>query len=191
MRKKLLTLILLLAPLACLAGVPEGKPRQQVRLGWGDMLFETLAFHPTTSLTGNKTSNFGYTGHIFGEYQYRLNKTISIGGQIDFEGIFWKENGNPVNNFNLIVMPNVRFIYFEKGLFTLYSGVGLGLLTAFDNAGGAEVAPAFNLNFFSVQVGKGHWSGTLELGMLNALRNPNRVYMVASRMLSVSVNYAW
>ena len=191
MRKKLLTLLLLCSSLACFAGVPEGKPRQQVRLGWGDMFFETLAFHPNKSLTGDVTSDFGYTGHIFAEYQYRLNKTISVGGQIDFEGIFWKANGAPVNNYNLIVMPNVRFIYFEKGLFTLYSGVGAGLITAFDNAGVVECAPAFNLNFISMQVGKGHWSGTLELGMLNALLNPNKVYMVASRMLSVSVNYSW
>ena len=191
MKHRILTIILLLTPLLCVAGVPHEANRNQVRIGWGDMLFETLSFHPTSNLQGVVTSDYGYTGHIFGEYQRRLGKTLSVGAQLGFEGIFWKEKGAQVNNFNLALMPTVRFIYYEKGLFTLYSSLGAGLLTAFDNGGTVEFAPAFNLNFFSVQVGKGAWSGTLELGMLNALQNPNKVYMVASRMLSVSLNYAF
>ena len=189
--KRALILLLLSIPLAAFAGVPEGASRHQVRLGWGDMLFETLVFHPGTTLGDVQKTDFGFTGHIFGEYRYRLNKTISVGAQVDFEGIFWKENGAPVNNYNLIAMPTVRFIYFERPWVSLYSGIGFGAIVAFDNAGGREFAPAGDLNFLSVQVGKGHWSGTLSLGFLNAIKNANRVYMVGSRLLSVSINYSW
>jgi hypothetical protein len=191
MKRRILTLLILLTPLLAMAGEPKGAPRSQVRLGWGDMLFETLAFHPGTGLDGNVRSNFGYTGHIFSEYSYRLSKLISVGGELDFEGIFWQENGKPLNNYNLIAMPTIRFTYFEREWVSFYSGFGFGAVMAFDSAGNREFALAGNLNFFSVQVGKGPWSGTFSLGALNAIKNANRVYMVGSRLFSISLNYAW
>ena len=189
--KRLLSLLLLCIPLAAFAGVPEGTSRHQVRIGWGDMLFESLVFHPGTSLSEVQKTDFAFTGHIFGEYQYRLSKAISLGAQVDFEGIFWKEDGAPVNNYNLIAMPTLRVIYLERPWFSLYSSVGFGAILAFDNAGGKEFAPAGNLNLISFQVGKGHWSGTFGIGALNAIKNANRVYMVGSRLFSISLNYSW
>ena len=182
--------MLLCIPMLALAGVPEGKPRHQVSIGWGDMLFETLVFHPGT-LDKVPRTDYGYTGHIFGEYSYRLNKVVCLGAQLDFEGIFWKEGGAPVNNYNLIALPTIRFIYFERPWVSFYSSVGLGGIMAFDNSGAKEFAPAGNMNFFSVQVGNGHWSGTFSLGALTAVKNANSVYMVGSRIFSLSLNYAW
>ena len=88
-------------------------------------------------------------------------------------------------------MPTVRFDYFNKEYVGLYSGLGAGLLTAFDNAVGLQLAPAFNLNFIGVQVGHGHWYGSAELGFMVALTGANTIYMAGSRLVSFSLIYRW
>ena len=199
--KKILILILLAATMPLTAGA-QSVARHQVRAGWGDMLFETLAFHPGRSTTGNRTSDFGYTGHIFGEYSYRFTDVVSVGFQVDFQGIFWMEtpcdiNRDPIGpstqsrNYDLCLLPNVQFTYMRKEWVELYSGVGLGLMLAFDNAHNLEAAPALNLNLFGARFGHGNWWGAVELGGLSALRNANAIYMFGSRIISVSVGYRW
>ncbi|MBQ9411223.1 MAG: hypothetical protein IJU21_06400 [Bacteroidales bacterium] len=210
--KKLFSISLLACiSIVCLAGKPP--TRHSVRIGWGDMLFETLAFHPSARDTFNPEAlpddfrskgNFGhaYTGHIFADYMYSFTDVVSAGVQTDFEGIFWKEGqrdasgavvGDPtqVNNFNLCILPAVRFTYFRSEWVDIYSGLSLGLLMAFDNRNQFELAPTFNLNLVGVRVGRGHWNGTAEIGLLNALKSANDVYMFGSRLFSVGVNYIW
>lgn len=194
--KKLITIIAAVSLCAiCMAAPPQ--TRHNVRLGWGDMLFETLVFHPTASPLngGNGRFDNSYTGHIFADYMYSLTSVVSVGMQADFEGIFWKEGAaegvKKVNNYNLSMLPSVRFTFFRSEWVNLYSGVSLGLLMAFDNQNHFEAAPAFNLNLFGVKVGKGHWGGFFELGALNALTGGNSIYMLGSRLMSVGVNYTW
>lgn len=195
------------------AAQPE-KPRQQFRLGWGDMMFEAFAFHASTpgtfptpeALPANyvmpEKFDYSYTGHIFAEYLYRFTQVVSVGFQADIEGIFWKEGSfdryhnltepsRKVNNWDLVLMPTVRFTYFEKPIVRLYSGLGTGVLFALDNQGDSKVAPAFNLNWIGVEVGKGHWGGTAELGMLNALTGAYTIYLSGARTISFSVYYKW
>ena len=196
----------------CMAATPPSS-RHSVRLGWGDMLFETLAFHPSApeqyspsllpeNYRSTRTSDYRYTGHIFGEYMYSLTDVTSVGIQADFEGIFWKEgtydrNRNAVNgvrnvdNYNLTLLPTVRFTYFRRDWVSLYSGVSVGLLMAFDNQHQFELAPALLLNPIGARFGKGNWGGFVELGGLNALKGANDIYMFASRLVSVGVNYIW
>ena len=175
--KKYIVLLLLsfitLTP--CLAQNPH-----QVRIGWGDMLFESLVFRQAAPALGGK----GFTGHIFAEYQYSVSKVVSVGGQLDFEGIFAAD----MNNYDITVMPTVRFTYLRRPWVELYSGLGAGLLCALDNQDGAEFAPAVNINLFGVQVGKGPISASVELGALNSMFK-SRVYMLGSRLVSVSLNY--
>ena len=202
--KKLLAILLLGTSLLCRAAGPGNAPqtRHQLRLGWGDMLFETMAFHAGYAQNGTRTSDFGYTGHCFAEYRYSFTKVVSVGIQADMEGIFWKETpcdamrtpvGDPVSsrNYNATLLPNVRFTFLDTPWVDLYAGLGIGALFAFDNRKQFETAPAVNLNLLGVQVGKGPWSGSLELGALTALKNDNKVYMVGSRLVSVSINYSW
>ena len=87
--KKLVSILLLAVAVPLGAANPH-----QVRIGWGDMLFETLAFHAGYGSDGLRKSNFGYTGHIFAEYRYRLTPVVGLAAKTDFEGIFWKETGN-------------------------------------------------------------------------------------------------
>ena len=210
--KKLILSISLLACLQIVAAAGNPPTRHSVRLGWGDMLFETLAFHASAPGTFDSASlpagfrstgtfGHGYTGHIFADYMYSFTDVVSAGIQTDFEGIFWKKGvrdasgtlvGEPtkVNNYNLCILPSVRFTYFRSEWVDIYSGLSIGLL-AFDNQKQFELAPAFNLNLVGVKVGKGQWSGTAEIGLLNALKGANDVYMFASRLFSVGVNYTW
>ena len=210
--KKLITVaIAACLPLLCLAGNPP--TRHNVRVGWGDMLFETLVFHPSGRDTYNPDAlpasfrsqgryDYGYTGHIFADYLYSFTDIVSAGIQTDFEGIFWKEAsrdaaGNvvsdpvKVNNYNLCILPTVRLTYFRSEWVDIYSGLSVGLLMAFDNQKQFELSPAFNLNLVGVRVGQGHWGGTAEIGLLNALKGANDIYMFGSRIFSVGVNYTW
>ena len=85
---------LLLLVLPCSAQTP---PRHEVRLGWGDMLFETMVFHASsthaypagkpTDYLYKENRDYGYTGHFFAEYRYHFSKLFSLGLQADFEGI--------------------------------------------------------------------------------------------------------
>jgi len=206
-------LIISLLAFSVALGAQE-RSRHQVRLGWGDPLFETLAFHSSlkgeyassaslpTGFTREETFSYGYTGHIFGEYLYRCSKVVSVGVQMDFESIFWKKGtfdaghnmigeATPVRNFDVDIIPTVRFTYLDTPWVRLYSGIGLGILLGFDNAGGFGAAPALNLNFLGAEVGKGPWGGALELGMLNAMKDSHHIYQLGSRLFSVSVYYKW
>lgn len=198
--RRILFVALLCLGVVCQAREPAKKaprqpvqgPRHQVSLGWGDMLFETLAFHPSqTPMDPNARTKYGYTGHLFADYSFRWTRRVSVGAQLDFQGIFWSEKSFRSRNFDLTLLPTARFFWMDKPMVRLYSGLGAGLLMAFDNARHFELAPAVNLNFLSVQIGKGPWCGTVEWGMLSALTNFNNIYMLGSRILSFSVNYRW
>lgn len=186
--------------------------RHEVRVGWGDMMFETVAFHDSPSHNWANTDvisdkylttdlvDHRYTGHIFADYHYNVLKWLAVGGQIDFEGIFWKEvtygknhiqvgEAKDVKNYNVVLMPTVRFTYFHSQWVNLYSGLGIGLNIACDNSNQREAAIAFNINLLSVSVGNEHWFGAVEFGLLNSLKNTNNIYMIGSRILSASVGY--
>ncbi|MBQ9194566.1 MAG: hypothetical protein IJ753_02555 [Bacteroidales bacterium] len=192
--KRLFITLLLGTVLLCQAAAQNTSlKRHQVRIGWGDMLFETLAFHAggSRSSATSQTRDYRYTGHIFADYRYSLNKLISLGVQTDFQGIFWKEGTAPSNNYDLSILPTIRFTYFRSEWVELYSGAAIGLLLAFDNARHWEAAPVICLNPFGVQFGKGAWTGSVELSPLTALNGANKVYMLGSRIFSLSVNYRW
>lgn len=219
MRKLSTIVITLLLATVCLptAFCQNDKPiehRHSFRIGWGDMLYETMAFRPKLigtwpnpgALPDNyshfETFDFGYTGHLFAEYQYRLTKVTSLGIQADVEGIFWKEGvfdkyhnlmlpAKSVRNWDLTLLATARFTYFDRPWVRLYSGLGVGALFAFDNDGGFGAAPAFNLNWIGVEVGEGQWGGSFELGGLSALANTRTIYQVFSRIFSVSFYYKW
>ena len=211
--RKLLTLLLLSVAVPALAAQPPAN-RHQFRIGWGDMLFETLAFHPSYEGTyGNpeslpadfrrsETFDYRYTGHFFAEYQYRITKVFSVGIQADAEGIFWKEGevdryhkslvpATLVKNWDVVVMPTFRFTYLEKPWVRLYSGLGIGALFAFDNSGGFQLAPALNLNLIGIEIGKGPWGGNIEIGSLNSLTDAYHVYLLDSRLISIGAYYKW
>ena len=153
------------------AVVSSGK--HEVRVGWGDMMFESVAFPDDPNhawadvekLPNNyvvtEECNHRYTGHIFADYHYNVLHWLAVGGQFDFEGIFWNEvtyskyhypvgEITDIRNYNIVLMPTVRFTYFHSQWVNLYSGIGFGMNIACDNSGRAEVAPAFFVRIFTL-----------------------------------------
>ncbi len=174
----------------------------EVRIGWGDMQFETAMYH-----ADHYSGNYRYTGHLFATYQYRFLPWLSAGLNFDYEHVLWQKSQKDVpftecpkelrtnaNFYNICLIPQVRFTYYWSKYVNLYSGIGVGLLIN----GGSELnfrgqktafAPVLELTALGVQVGDNHWFGTVELGGLNAASSLTDFYMLASRLFSVSVGY--
>lgn len=193
----ILLLLLLLFPSAAHALTKEQRIvlPHEIRLGWGDMLFETAMWNQTST-----ANNHRYTGHIFTEYQYHIKDWLSVGAQIDYEQVLWNtptatpDNSEQQYFFNLSLLPTVRFTYFFHEYVNLYSALSVGLNinsgTQTDYKGRQTAyAPAFALTLLGVSVGKDHWFGAIEIGALNALNDKQEIYMLGSRLFTISVGY--
>lgn len=177
------------------APVQQTFPRHEWRVGWGDMAYEKAAFY-------DNATNFDhrYIGHFFGEYQYGILPWLGVGMKVDWSNVLWNTNrGTSESFYNLCFMPEVRFSYFHGGLFTIYSGIGAGILIN----GGTETdylnrktvtAPVVDLTLVacSVQWGKGaasNWFTSVDLGGMLSLNNKKEVFMINSRILAISIGY--
>lgn len=162
-----------------------------VRLGWGDPMFETAVWYKS----GTK-SDYRYSGHVFGEFQYPLTGWLGVGFEADFSKVSWDGGMESRDYFtNLCLIPTVRFTYYRKGRVTMYGGLGYGLNinsgTEKDYKGRTTAcAPVLNLTAYGISVGFGHWFGAFELGGLNCLIGKQEIYMVGSRLLSLSIGYS-
>ena len=215
MRRHLL-LILLLLPF--LSGVAQAETRRErtlmpseLRIGWGDMLFETLMWHnPKSVITTMPASyrrtyaeNYRYHQHLFLEYQYRFNYWFGLGGMMDLGEVGWDQvtrDGtglelarDPGHYFyNLTIMPTVRFTYYHHDHVNLYSGLGLGMVInggTEQNVHGnrTELGAAINLTAFGVSANYKRFFMAVEVGGLYGLRNTNTIYMASSRILTASI----
>ena len=192
MRKLVLasaTLALLLIPLC--ASAQTSFPVNEVRVGWGDPMFETAAFY------NNSTKNdYRYSGHFFAEYQHNFLKWLGVGFETDFERVSWNvvKDGSRGNYYNLSFFPTVRFTYFRKGIVTMYSGLGVGLNfnggTETDYLGRKTIcAPLVDITAYAISLDFGNFCGTFEIGALNSVLGKNTIFMAGSRLLSLSIGY--
>lgn len=182
----------------------------QLRIGWGDQMFETLVWyhqpHPTIypeSYIGQYEEDFRYVQHWFAEYQYRAKYWFNVGAMVDYSGVLWdkvRRNGKgeeldreaDCSFHNIAIMLTMRFTYFHSKYVSLYSGLGAGMNI---NTGSevdyldrhTVVAPALNITALGMNVGNNRWFGAVEFGGLYSLANLNEVYMAGSRMFTVSV----
>ena len=209
------TLLLLLAgSVSAETTAARDSMRHEVRVAVGDMLFETLMWHndvhrnylgsPDRAYT--ERQHFCYTPHIGAEYQYRINRWLGVGALVDFQYTAWENrtynNLNQLtatsdeNFYNLTILPTVRFTYLHTEYVSLYSSLALGM----NINGGTEtdiygkktaVGAAFDIGALGITVGHGHWFGSAELGGMFALKNTATIYMLASRIVSVSVGYTF
>lgn len=174
----------------------------EIRLGYGDPLFETLVWHNSAAVDyGKGTENYRFTGHIMLEYQYRFNYWFSFGAQVDYQQVLWDETEYILGEkavypnhyfYDISLIPTMRFTYYHNYWVNLYSALGAGLLVN----GGTEVdikgrhvafAPVINGTLLGVSVGKEYFFGSLELGAMTSLLNANTIYMVGSRLITASV----
>lgn len=205
MRKKVIVASLILCSMLCSGSMyaldreKQISLRNEVRVGWGDMLYETAMYHTTWT-----TNNYRYTGHLFAEYQHWFKRWLSVGVQADYEQVWWdiapdKATGASGEKkeghfYNVSLLPTVRFTYFFHPYLNLYSSVYLGMTVN----GGTEqdmylrhtaVTPAWGFTLLGIKAGGEHVFGTLEIGGLNALTNKNLIYMLGSRVFTLSVGY--
>lgn len=210
--------IYLLLALCCLSmGVAaENKwdhinRRHEIRIGWGDQLFETLMWHKPTNITTTlpatwqKTyhENYSYNQHLWLEYQYRVTHWFSVGGMIDMSEVDWTDvvrngKGAEVSRqpghyfYNTVIMPTVRFTYFFHDNVNIYSGLGFGM----DINGGTEtnakgrytdVGAAINITVIGVSANYDRWFWMVDFGGMYALKNTNTIFMASSRIINVGL----
>ena len=182
----------------------------QLRIGWGDQLFESLVWynlpHSTIypeSYIGQYDEEYRYVQHWFAEYQYRVRYWFNVGAMVDYSGVLWDKvtrngKGEEVSrdkncNFhNIAIMVTTRFTYMHSKYVSLYSGLGAGLNI---NTGSeidyrnrkTALAPALSLTVLGVNVGNERWFAAAEFGGLYSLTSISEVYMAGSRMFTVSV----
>lgn len=184
--------------------------RSEIRVGWGDQGFETLAWHQkyvpyknlSPEVTLNYQDHYRYTQHWFVDYKYNVKDWLGIGAMLDVSGVIWddvlwkgdKEISRSPNHdfYNISIMPAVQFSYFRREYVSLHSGVAAGVNintgSEIDLSGRkTALAPSLYLNFFGVSAGYKWVFASVDLGAMVALEDMNRIYMLGSRLLSVSV----
>ena len=185
--------------------------RHEIRVGWGDQLFESLMWHNPTHITSTMPAtyseqykeNFHHYQHYWIEYQYRFAHWFGLGVMLDGSGVQWDDvvrDGQGVeisrvpnqNFYNLVLMPTVRFTYFHHEYVNIYSGFGFGL----DVNGGTEtnaqgkktdIGAAFDITVIGVSANYHRWFWTVDFGGLYALKNANVIFMAGSRMINVGL----
>ena len=71
----------------------------ELRIGWGDQLFESLVWHnPTYIVKTMPTSyeqvyheNYRHDQHVWIEYQWRFKHWVSFGGMVDWSDVRWDD----------------------------------------------------------------------------------------------------
>ena len=214
-KQRIFLLISLVVSLVCIVHAEDNlaylEQRNELRLGWGDQLFESLMWHNPTSITKTMPvtyeqtykENYRHNQHIWLEYQYRFNHWFGLGGMIDMSEVGWDKvtrdgTGAELARdgkhyfYNLVIMPTVRFTYFHHPNVNIYSGLGIGL----GINGGTEVngqgkntdlGAAANFTIVGVSANYKRWFVAFDYGGLYSLKNANYIFMAKSRMLNLSV----
>ena len=203
--KKLISLtIILLCALTAYAETAENRKENphEIRIGIADDLvlrgFESPInnnlFLPQPEkgyrITGERMHNYRSTGHLFAEYQYRINQWFSIGGNFDVRTALWQRtdysicqfetNSNTQNlhHVRLSLMPVVRFTYYNSKYASLYASLGIGpYMEIYENTMNGFFF-TFDLCYFGVSLGKKHWYCDLELGITPIPNILDRLYRV-------------
>ena len=215
--KRLLLLVLLCT--VAMFGYAETKEHRQenpheVRLGIADSYFEAclensnLHDYPTCMPIYYENGPLNHTGHIFAEYQYRVNGWFSAGVNVDYLHSWYYQF--PIEGYDfdketyyslrLSVIPTVRFTYFHNELVDLYSAIGVGVnYSKFKDDGYSmyrTLGAAFDVCALGVSVGKKHWFGAFELGGTTAFgyrigddKPMLELPIPFARLLRVSVGY--
>ena len=185
--------------------------RNEIRIGWGDQLFESLVWHNPTSVTTTMPAEATYQykeryrhhQHLWMEYQYRFKHWFSLGAMVDMSEVGWDvvtRNGQGTELardkknyfYNLVIMPTIRFTYFHHPNVNIYSGLGVGM----DINGGTEVdgkgrhtalGAAVNLTLVGISANYDRWFCAFDFGGMYALKNANAIYMASSRIMNVSI----
>lgn len=185
--------------------------RHEVRIGWGDQMFDKLMWHNTgyivNTLPENQTllyeEKYRYTQHIFAEYSYSFYHWLSAGMLFDTSSCIWDDvirNGAGVevsrvaNRYctNLAFVPTVRFTYFRRPYVNLYSSIGVGLAI---NTGTTKniygkktiMGIAGNMTLLGISGNYKQWFASAELNAYMAAKDPSHMFLMGSRLVTLSI----
>ena len=213
--KRILVFPLLFLCVAASAGEPDSSRLPdglELRLGVGDMFFETMIWHnqphiatallPDGLVVTEKTHH-RYSPHIGVEGTYKFLPWLCAGLALDIQGTGWdlerfdrsgKLGADRHSFYNLCIMPVVRFNYFRRPNVQIYSAVAAGI----DVNGGTEadyrgrktvVGAAMDLRLVGVEAGAGHWWGFFDIGGTFALQSKNAIFLMGSQLMKVGLSY--
>ena len=186
--KRLSLLVLLLATaLLSFAETPENRKENphEIRIGIADSYMEACMENSAINAPNFKNEiaegpfykygNLNHTGHIFIEYQHRINSWFSAGINADYLHSWYHLRHNKTqnvitnSNFKISLIPTLRFTYFHHKMVDLYSSFGIGLNYTYYNSQEYRyidqiISGIFDVSLLGISVGKNHWFGTFELG---------------------------
>ena len=213
--KKILSILICALLFSPWLGADDGGTatvrKHEISVTLGDMLMETLVWPANlhADYSGATTLNpiftekrdYGYSPHIALGYEYILNDWLGLGAKGDFQYTGWhnysydkhntqvdRTNGNFCN---MCLMASARFTYFRRSSWSLYSSLALGL----DINGGTEynlsgkktdVGVASDLRLLGMRFDFGRFYASADVGGLYALKNMGTIYMVSSKIVSIS-----
>lgn len=127
---------------------------------------------------GNQLYDYRSTGHLFVDYQYRLNDWFAFGVKFDTRTELFREANYEIcslerivdvsNHYqlNLSLLPMVRFTYFNRQYVSLYSSVAIGPYVEIQDGGLEFFWFALDVSYFGISVGDQHWFCDLEFGIM-------------------------
>ncbi|MEI7982911.1 MAG: hypothetical protein WCI71_14760 [Bacteroidota bacterium] len=170
----LLTIVLVFLTISMKA--QEYKPgKNEVTLGYGaftgvEMANALFSIWPAMGMTIGKDSIKDYNCSFYGvgdvEYLRFVKPWLRVGASLSvnpISTIITTKSGRELtwNYYVISVMPRIDFVYLNKGIFSMYSGiqVGASLILWRDRQGSATftdsgVSAAFHINAFGIRVGK-------------------------------------
>jgi len=174
--KNALLIFLMLALMSNTMNAQETKSgKNEIRLGYGFLTGPEIAnsifsLFPAIGMSIWKDTIKDYNCSFYGvadlEYHRHINSWLSVGASVSVNPISTyiksKKGYESTWNYYLItVMPRIDFIYMNKGIFSMYSGiqVGASLILWQDRQGSSQISdagitPAFHLNGFGMRIGK-------------------------------------
>lgn len=204
MKKIIAITIILLCSLVAFAETQENRKENphEIRIGIAECLsawtsqtpgyFSDVQFDKGYVLTDNGNYDHFYTGFLFAEYQYRVNKWFGIGANLTILGMgnteFYREKCQVENYYTekrnygamIYLMPVARFTYLNKKNISLYSSLGFAPgIDIYKNK--CSFTWAVDFTYFGMSIGKGHWFGDIELG--------GAIPLFFTKMLRVGVGY--
>lgn len=216
MRKQLLLVLLCFMVIGSSTAQAETKEqfkqwKNELRIGWGDQLFESVVWHNPTSVIKTMPAsyrqtyqeNYRYFQHIWLDYHRRHTYWFAYGVMTDVSCVKWDDvtrdgTGHEVGRvndrdfYNIILMPTIRFTYFHHPYVNLYSGLGAGM--------GINTGTEVNGKGFHTDIGMAAYicvlglsanykrcSAHIDLGGMYSIRDKNTIFLASSRMVSVGL----
>ena len=203
----------LAAALLLITTASGAQSKHEVRLGVGDMCFETLVWHDQlhksyagtdAGFTFIEDKGYKYTPHFSAEYSYHLFKWMSLGIIVNYQNTSWTRQSYNSNDilqgisnerfFNLAILPTIRFNYLRREHFGMYSSLSFGL----DINGGSETngfgktavgAFGADIRLIGLRAGGGPLWAYIEFGALAAMQNTNIMYLLGSELARAGVSF--